>query len=266
MNQIRPVYRLSQNYLSYLDITKRAIITNNNLCTHASFNNLAGNKLGGFRYFSNFENPRQNEKSDEFKEKRVSFPRLSDFPTVMWPSFIKSFKNWILINLIIRPYFDTEFVMPDFVQGAKHAVQVISKYLSNGEFSALNNLVTTNVIEELEPIVKTLSISQRSELAVLEKDIYVSFPYEVGIIYEENNEKVKKWVEIVMIFHVLHGLTEMRRAGTEIPWNIGMFPEYQQKMFVCNYRFRKEFTAEAQSDWIVNAVNHFRPVDLIHSA
>jgi len=126
-------------------------------------------------------------------------------------------------------------------------------------------LVAPGAIEELKPVVQKLSVSQRRLLKIKEDDIYFSFPYQVGIIFDESNDKVqKRWVEITMVFHVLHGLAEMRERGEEIPWNMGTLPEYQQKVFICNYRFIKEFTNGKQSDWTVNILNQFKPLDLIN--
>lgn len=52
------------------------------------------------------------------------FPALMEFPEIVWPSIIKTLRNWVLANLIIRPYFDNEFNLPDFVAGSKQALQV----------------------------------------------------------------------------------------------------------------------------------------------
>ncbi|KFB46547.1 AGAP009891-PA-like protein [Anopheles sinensis] len=53
-------------------------------------------------------------------------PMLMDFPQLVWPSVIKTIRNWIMVHFIIRPYFDREFSLPDFVQGAKQALQACS--------------------------------------------------------------------------------------------------------------------------------------------
>lgn len=55
---------------------------------------------------------------------RKSLPQLMSFPQIVWPSVFKTIKNWIMINFIIRPYFDNEFNVNDFVAGTKHALQV----------------------------------------------------------------------------------------------------------------------------------------------
>uniref|UniRef100_A0A034WJJ5 Uncharacterized protein C2orf47-like protein, mitochondrial n=1 Tax=Bactrocera dorsalis TaxID=27457 RepID=A0A034WJJ5_BACDO len=141
---------------------------------------------------------------------------------------------------------------------------IISRKLLNGEFDALNGFVSKEAINELKPTIQKLSVAQRKQLEINKTDIYFAFPYQVGIIFDEEQEKIqKRWVEITMVFHVLRGLTEMRNRGEEIPWNMGSLPEYQDKVFVCNYRFKKEFTNGNVSDWTVNALNHFKPIDLV---
>lgn len=51
-------------------------------------------------------------------------PQLMEFPPVVWPSFLKFIKNWIFANFIIRPYFENEFDLKEFVEASKHAVEV----------------------------------------------------------------------------------------------------------------------------------------------
>ncbi|XP_011194955.1 m-AAA protease-interacting protein 1, mitochondrial [Zeugodacus cucurbitae] len=213
------------------------------------------------RFSSNIPNP---DHSNFHLDGSRSLPRLMDFPETLWPSTINTLRNWILIQFIIRPYFDREFTIKDFVCGAKHALQIISTKLVNGEFDALNNFVSKEAISELKPTIQKLSVAQRKQLQINKTDIYFAFPYQVGIIFDEEEEKEqKRWVEITMVYHVLRGLTEMRNRGEEIPWNMGSLPEYQDKVFVCNYRFKKEFTNDNESDWTVNALNHFKPIDLV---
>lgn len=82
--------------------------------------------------------------------------------------------------------------------------------------------MSKEAINELKPTIQKLSVAQRKQLEINETDIYFAFPYQVGIIFDEEQEKIqKRWVEITMVFHVLRGLTEMRNRGEEIPWNMG---------------------------------------------
>lgn len=50
---------------------------------------------------------------------RENLPSLMNFPEIVWPSVIKTFRNWILTNILIKPYFDQEFGLPDFILGSK---------------------------------------------------------------------------------------------------------------------------------------------------
>lgn len=47
-----------------------------------------------------------------------------EFPPIVWPSFVKFIKNWMFANFIIRPYFEQEFNLNEFIEASKHAVQV----------------------------------------------------------------------------------------------------------------------------------------------
>lgn len=64
-----------------------------------------------------------NEIDDEDHSKK-SLPPLMSFPEVVWPSVLKTIKNWILVNFIVKPYFDNDFTLPDFVTGTKFAFAV----------------------------------------------------------------------------------------------------------------------------------------------
>lgn len=51
-------------------------------------------------------------------------PPLMEFPKITWPSLVKSIKNFMLVTFIIKPYFDRDFNLPDFVIGSKKALEV----------------------------------------------------------------------------------------------------------------------------------------------
>ncbi|XP_055639663.1 m-AAA protease-interacting protein 1, mitochondrial [Toxorhynchites rutilus septentrionalis] len=191
-----------------------------------------------------------------------SLPKLMEFPEIVWPSVTKSIKNWIMVHFIIRPYFDHEYNLQDFVQGAKQALQVISSSLAGGEYKNLEGLVDRLAINDLKHSVGKMSVAQRYDLMVNKEDIYFSFPYEVGIMFDDEDASQKRFVEITMVFHVLKGLKEMVERGEPIPLNIGIMPEFRDKISICNYRFIKEFTKGVESDWTVNIVSHFKPNDI----
>lgn len=151
-----------------------------------------------------------------------SLPTVMDFPNIVWPSVFKTIKNWIMINFIIRPYFDQEFSMPDFVSGSKQAVEVVSSRLGTLDMKSLGGLVASDAIDELRGTTSRMSMAQRNEIPINKDDIYLSFPYQVGIMFDETNDELQqRWVEITMVFHVLRGLQEMRDNGIVPPLNIG---------------------------------------------
>ncbi|KAJ8958648.1 hypothetical protein NQ318_016373 [Aromia moschata] len=203
-----------------------------------------------------------------FQRKRMAPPAnklpqlMPNLPKIVWPSLIKSIRNFILATFIIKPYLDREFNLPDFVAGSKKAVEVVSRKIAEGDLKSLEGLVTNDIIPTLQKTLSLMTLSQREQIAINVDDIYFSFPYQVGIIFNDEDDKVqKRFVEITMVYHSLKGLSVMRSRGEEPPLNMGMLPEYQQKISICNYRFIREFTKGVDGDWTINLLNHFRPID-----
>ncbi|XP_055544064.1 m-AAA protease-interacting protein 1, mitochondrial [Wyeomyia smithii] len=228
---------------------------------------LLNERLPPFAKFSGCNNRRNYSsvsQDDIPPNKPRSLPKLMDFPELVWPSVVKSVKNWIMVHFIIRPYFDRDFNLPDFIRGAKQALQIVSASLAGGELKNLEGLVERPVINDLKSSVGKMSVAQRYDLMVDKEDIYFSFPYQVGVMFdEEDQDSQKRFVEITMVFHVLKGLKGMVERGEPIPLNIGVMPEFRDKISICNYRFIKEFTKGVDSDWTVNVVNHFKPSDFV---
>uniref|UniRef100_A0A1B6GAU0 Juvenile hormone esterase binding protein n=1 Tax=Cuerna arida TaxID=1464854 RepID=A0A1B6GAU0_9HEMI len=195
--------------------------------------------------------------------KEQDLPKIMNLPQVVWPSIFKTVRNWILANFIIMRYFDHEFNLPDFVAGSKQAVELVSGTISRGDLDSLSGLVTPDVITLVRDSMTTFSLKQRQEFAIKSNDIYFCFPYEVGVMFpnEDKNdgENQSRFVEITMCYHALRGLQELKDSGANLPVNLGMMPEYQDRLFICNYRFIREFTKGVQDDWTVNAINHFKP-------
>ncbi|XP_060532591.1 m-AAA protease-interacting protein 1, mitochondrial [Cylas formicarius] len=230
--------------------------------TNYSVSYASGNENGA--YFSSLNHCKRlySEDNRPTNASAKKLPPLMDFPQLTWPSFLKTVKNFLLVTFIIRPYFDAEFSLPDFNVGSKKAVAVVSKKLANGEIASLKGLVTSDIIPTLEKGVALMTSSQREQLGVNEEDIYFSFPYQIGVIFNDEESAVqKRFVEITMVYHCLKGLAIMKARGEEPPINMGMLPEYQSRISICNYRFIREFTKGVDGDWTINFLNHFRPVD-----
>uniref|UniRef100_A0A1B6LUF9 Uncharacterized protein n=1 Tax=Graphocephala atropunctata TaxID=36148 RepID=A0A1B6LUF9_9HEMI len=195
--------------------------------------------------------------------KEQDLPKIMNLPQIVWPSVFKTVRNWILSNFIIMRYFDNEFNLPDFVVGSKQAVELVSGTISRGDVDNLSGLVTSDVVTLVRDTLTTFSLKQRQEFSIRSDDIYFCFPYEVGVMFpnEDKNdgENQSRFVEITMCYHALRGLQELKDSGVNLPVNLGMMPEYQDRLFICNYRFIREFTKGVQDDWTVNAINHFKP-------
>lgn len=128
----------------------------------------------------------------------------------------------------------------------------------------LEGLVDRAALADLKQSLAKMSVAERYDIQVEKEDVYFSFPYQVGVMFDESDDdSQKRFVEITMVFHVLRGLKGMIERGETVPLNVGVLPEFRDKISICNYRFIKEFTKGVDSDWTVNVVNHFKPSDYV---
>lgn len=59
----------------------------------------------------------------------------------------------------------------------------VSHELSKGNFEALEDLITQPSLEEIKRNYAKFSLKQRLDLAVVQEDIFFSFPYQIGMIF-----------------------------------------------------------------------------------
>lgn len=130
---------------------------------------------------------------------------------------------------------------------------------------SIDELVSQDVITALKNTIVNLSVAQRNEFNIRKEDIYFAFPYQIGIIFDDDSDvkPQKRYVEITMVYHVLKGLKELQDSENPPPLNMASMPEYRKQITICNYRFIKEYTQGNESDWTINIVNHFKPSDYI---
>lgn len=176
-----------------------------------------------------------------------------DFPRTVWPSLILSIKNWIQATLIIRPYLDHNFSQPEFMNGAKQALALVSAMLASGDFKSLEGLVTNDAIAEIQRNYSLLNVKQRQILAVKLSDIYFCFLHQIGIIMDDNSQQ--RFVEATVVYHYIPGLGEAREKQTPLADSMS---EVRDLVYVANYRFIREYTKGVESDWTVNKLNHFK--------
>ncbi|XP_029658399.1 uncharacterized protein LOC115232575 [Octopus sinensis] len=184
--------------------------------------------------------------------------KLMDFPEIIWPSPIKSFRNWWFSKLI-QGYYDHSFSIDSFLTGSEQAINYVSNCLAEGDFDELQHIVEPEALQEIQNNYADLSYSQRTSLAIKPEDIFLRFIYEIGMMFDDNENQ--RFVEITVVFQGFHGFYEAKqkdpreyyefvRANTEL-------------LYVCNYRFIRDFTkGVSSSDWIINKLNHFIPNEL----
>ena len=108
-------------------------------------------------------------------------PLMTQSKRVIVPNVFKSIGNFFQTILIIKPYFDSDFTLTEFIAGTKQAIQVISHQLSLGDTASLEGLVEREALQEIKTNLCFFTSEQRRMLAVDSEDIFFTFPYKVII-------------------------------------------------------------------------------------
>ncbi|TWW80321.1 m-AAA protease-interacting protein 1, mitochondrial [Takifugu flavidus] len=102
--------------------------------------------------------------------------------------------------VLIKTYFDKDFTIEDFTEGAKQAFSHVSRLLSQCQFDALEGLVAKDLIGKLEEKCNLLPSTHKKALSANSDEIMYSTPGDVGIYYDDNG---RKFVSILMRFWYL---------------------------------------------------------------
>ncbi|XP_037542190.1 m-AAA protease-interacting protein 1, mitochondrial [Nematolebias whitei] len=174
--------------------------------------------------------------------------------------FELSFMNpirWLRTRIncfLIRIYFDKEFSVEEFTEGATQAFSHVSGLLSRCQFEALEGLVDEDLIEKLAGKCCFLSSSHKEALSANPDDILFMILRDVRIFYD--NER--KFVRILMHFWYV---TSAWLPG-EIEFPRSKFfkrddeNETTERILEAIYEFQKEFTQGAPSDWTITRIEH----------
>lgn len=163
---------------------------------------------------------------------------------------------------LIRSYFDREFSIQEFSQGARQAFSIVSKLLSQCKFDALKELVVDEVLQGLKEKCSALPESHKRALAAESDEIMYLTPGDVGIYYDDNG---RKFVSILMRFWYLTSanLPEESSDGTKV-FQIVLGDDNakdSKRLLTANYEFRREFTKGAEPDWIITRIEHSKLLD-----
>ncbi|XP_026233148.1 m-AAA protease-interacting protein 1, mitochondrial [Anabas testudineus] len=163
---------------------------------------------------------------------------------------------------LIRTYFDTEFSIEEFTEGAKQAFCHVSRLLSQCQFEALEGLVAKDLIGKLEEKCKLLPVSHKKALSADLDEIMYTIPGDVGIYYDDDG---RRFVSILMRFWYLTSahIPEDSMEGTRI-FQVVIRRESEagtKRLLTANYEFQREFTKGVPPDWTITRIEHSRLLD-----
>ncbi|KAM8857482.1 m-AAA protease-interacting protein 1, mitochondrial isoform X1 [Synchiropus splendidus] len=171
---------------------------------------------------------------------------------------------WIRTRIyyfLIRAYFDAEFSIEEFTEGAKQAFCHVSRLLSKCQFSALEGLVAQDLIGKLEEKCNLLPSNYKSALYAEPEEIMFTTPSDVGIYYDDDG---RKFVSILMRFWYLTSarLPDDSLEGTKIfKVAIGNVEGETKRLLTANYEFQREFTKGVEPDWTITRIEHSKLLD-----
>jgi hypothetical protein len=192
-------------------------------------------------------------------------PELMEFPHISLPKISYSLKNKLLGATLIRPYFDKEFSIKDFSQGAKFAAVKISQSLSSGDIDELNGLCTPECIDEVTKNLSLFSLKQRRELDLQEDDMFFSFLYQMGILMDDEPNAAGDYgrqVECTWVAHAFRNYNDILEEMNGNPMKIKEVMDAEGGPTVMNFRFIRDFTKNVEDSWTVNALNYYKIMDL----
>jgi len=228
-----------------------------NLCQKSSvfekFNHLKFRSSVRFCQYLQTRNTSSDSGGDENKKKP---PVLMDFVAVNRPQILLTIKSWILAKFIVQPYLDRDFTLTDFTIGAKQAMSLVSSYLSQGDFQSLQGLVSDDAISEIKENFSAFNVKERHDLFIKITDILFAFPYQVGIIFDDNSQK--RFAEITVVYHCMKDLEKITSQGRDVSIEMGFKEQVKEDIQICNYRFIREYTKGVESDWVINRLGHFK--------
>ncbi|EGV92172.1 m-AAA protease-interacting protein 1, mitochondrial isoform X1 [Cricetulus griseus] len=167
--------------------------------------------------------------------------------------------NWVRTRIyafLIWAYFDKEFNIAEFSEGAKQAFAHVSKLLSQCKFDLLEELVAKEVLQVLKEKVTSLSDNHKNALAAEVDDIVYTSTGDISIYYDE---KGRKFVNILMCFWYLTSAdipTESLSGASLFQVKLGDQSVESKHLLSASYEFQREFTQGVKPDWTIARIEH----------
>lgn len=164
---------------------------------------------------------------------------------------------------LIRAYFDKEFSIEEFTEGAKQAFSHVSRLLSQCQFEALEGLVAKDLIAKLEEKCNLLPASHKKALSAESDEIMYTTPGDVGIYYDDSG---RKFVSILMRFWYLTSARlpddDLQGAHVfQVAIGGGEQDTETKRLLTANYEFQREFTKGVAPDWTITRIEHSKLLD-----
>ncbi|XP_075386544.1 m-AAA protease-interacting protein 1, mitochondrial isoform X2 [Tenrec ecaudatus] len=157
--------------------------------------------------------------------------------------------NWVRIRMyafLIWAYFDRDFSIAEFTEGAKQAFAHVSKLLSQCKFDLLEELVAKEVLHILKEKVSSLSDNHKDALAAdIDEIVYTS----TG----------RKFVNILMCFWYLTSAnipSEAVTGASVFQVKLGDQNVETKQLLSASYEFHREFTQGVKPDWTISRIEH----------
>ncbi|KAH0504255.1 hypothetical protein LTLLF_183830 [Microtus ochrogaster] len=185
--------------------------------------------------------------------------------------------NWVRTRIyafLIWAYFDKDFSIAEFSEGAKQAFAHVSKLLSQCKFDLLEELVTKEVLQVLKEKVTSLSDNHKSALAAEVDDIVYTSAGDISIYYDEKGcynylyrmkaldairASGRKFVNILMCFWYLTSAdipSESLSGASVFQVKLGDQNVETKQLLSASYEFQREFTQGVKPDWTIARIEH----------
>ncbi|KAF5910601.1 m-AAA protease-interacting protein 1, mitochondrial isoform X1 [Diceros bicornis minor] len=167
--------------------------------------------------------------------------------------------NWVrtrIFAFLIWAYFDREFSIAEFSEGAKQAFAHVSKLLSQCKFDLLEELVAKEVLHVLKEKVTSLPDNHKHALAADIDEIVYTSTGDISIYYDE---KGRKFVNILMCFWYLTSASipsETISGASVFQVKLGDQNVETKQLLSASYEFQREFTQGVKPDWTIARIEH----------
>ncbi|CAM9534346.1 unnamed protein product [Lampetra fluviatilis] len=205
----------------------------------------------------------RDDDDEDGKEETVGPAKKADKKKRMMFMAIPSPGAWLkhkFLFFLVRTYFDSDFNIEEFTEGAKQAFSSVSSLVAESKFDQLQGLMDEDALEELRHKCSLMGESQRRQLAVPLEDVMYSATDDVAIYYDNSG---RRYVNILMRFWYLTSasLPDSDFAGMKIITFSAEDEDNTQRIATASYEFRREFTEGVDADWTVIRLVHWKMME-----